>query len=179
MVTVSETDALDGRRDSPELVVVCGLPGVGKTTVAEDIADRLDGRLLRTDVVRKEILTDPDYTEEESRTVYRELFDRASETIDEGRSVVLDGTFKDADDRDRAMELSESLDAAFRLVKVECAEDVVRERIERREGDASDADYAVHELYREQFDAVSTDHVTVDNSDGRDATARQIDANFE
>ena len=178
MVTVSETDALDRRGETPELVVVCGLPGVGKTTVAEDVADRLDARLLRTDVIRKEILTDPEYTEEEARTVYRELFDRASETIEEGRSVVLDGTFKDAGDRDRAAELSASLDAEFRLVKVECAEDVVRERIERREGDASDADFAVHELYREQFDAIAADHVTVDNSDGRDATARQVDERF-
>ncbi|WP_240318880.1 AAA family ATPase [Halorussus rarus] len=175
---MAETDALDRRPETPRLIVVCGLPGVGKTTVAEDIADRLDGRLLRTDVVRKELLTDPDYTEEESRMVYRELFDRASEIVEAGRSAVLDGTFKDAGDRDRAAELSESLGAEFRLVKVECAEDVVRERIARREGDASDADFEVHELYREQFDAIATDHVTVDNSDGRDATARQVDEAF-
>ncbi|WP_435176305.1 AAA family ATPase [Halorussus sp. AFM4] len=176
---MAETDALDRRGETPRLVVVCGLPGVGKTTVAEDVADRLDGRLLRTDVVRKEILTDPDYTEEESRMVYRELFDRARETVEAGRSVVLDGTFKDAVDRERAAALSEALGAAFRLVKVECAEDVVRERIARREGDESDADYEVHRLYREQFDAVATDHVTVDNSEGREATARQVDAAFE
>jgi predicted kinase len=98
------------------LVAVCGLPGVGKTTVAETVADRLDGRLLRTDVVRKEILTDPDYTEAESRMVYDELFERARETVASGRSVVLDGTFQDADRRDRLAALAAELDTELRLV---------------------------------------------------------------
>jgi len=160
------------------LVAVCGLPGVGKTTVAETVSDRLDGRLLRTDVVRKEILTDPDYTEAESRMVYDELFERARETVASGRSVVLDGTFRDADRRDRLAALAAELDTEFRLVKVECEESVVRDRIERREGDESDADFEVHRLYRETFDALARDHVTVDNSDGLDATLRQVDEHF-
>ncbi len=178
MVAVSEAETLDARQETPTLVVVCGLPGVGKTTVAEQVAERLDGLLLRTDVIRKEILSDPDYTEEESRMVYRELFDRARRTVEDGRSVVLDGTFKDAADRDRATELSASLGVDFRLVAVECDEDVVRERIERREGDESDADFEVHAMYREQFDPISMDHVTVDNSEGLDETTRQVAETF-
>jgi len=160
------------------LVAVCGLPGVGKTTVAETVADRLDGRLLRTDVVRKELLTDPDYTEAESRMVYGELFDRARETVASGRSAVLDGTFQDADRRDRVAALAGEVGAEFRLVKVECEEAVVRDRIERREGDESDADFEVHRLYRETFDPLERDHVTVDNSDGLAATLRQVDEHF-
>ncbi|WP_132057877.1 AAA family ATPase [Halorussus amylolyticus] len=160
------------------LVVVCGLPGVGKTTVAETVADRLDGRLLRTDVVRKEILTDPDYTEEESRMVYRELFDRARATVEQGRSVVLDGTFQDEVRRTDAADLAATLGAEFRLVKVECDEAVVRERIESREGDESDADFEVHRMYRETFDDLARDHATVDNSDGLDSTLRQVDEQF-
>ncbi|USZ67357.1 AAA family ATPase [Halorussus salilacus] len=160
------------------LVVVCGLPGVGKTTVAETIADRVDGRLLRTDVVRKEILTDPDYTEEESRMVYDELFGRARATIEGGDSVVLDGTFQDEERREKAASLSEVLDAEFRLVKVECDVGVVKKRIRSREGDESDADFEVHEMYRETFDPLARDHVTVDNSDGLESTLRQVDEHF-
>ncbi|WP_208023537.1 AAA family ATPase [Halorussus pelagicus] len=175
---MSEMEPLDARQETPQFVVVCGLPGVGKTTVAEDVAERLDGRLLRTDVVRKDILDDPDYTEEEGRMVYRELFERAGDTVEAGRSVVLDGTFKDAADRERALELAESLDARFRLVKVECDESVVRERIESREDDASDADFEIHAMYREQFDAVSDDHLTVDNSESAAETRRQVEERF-
>jgi hypothetical protein len=175
---MSETEARDASQTTPQLVAVCGLPGVGKTTVAEDIAERLDGRLLRTDVIRQEILSDPDYTEEEARTVYRELFDRASDLLEAGTSAVLDGTFKQEGDRDRAVAISASLDAPFRLVKVECAEDVVRERIAGREDDESDADFEVHQLHREQFEPISRPHVTVDNSGAMADTLRQVEARF-
>ena len=66
------------------LVVVCGLPGVGKTTVAEHASERLDGTLLRTDVVRKELFPDPEYTDAEAAAVYDELFARASEELARG-----------------------------------------------------------------------------------------------
>lgn len=175
---MSETDVLDSRATTPTVVVVCGLPGVGKTTVAENVAERVDGRIVRTDVVRKELFPDPEYTEEESKQVYTEMFERARETVDGGRSVVLDGTFKDAGNRERALELSEALDAEFRLVKVECAEETVRERIRGREGDESDADFEIHAMFRDRFDPISTDHVTVDNSDGLEATTRQVAEQF-
>jgi predicted kinase len=51
---------------------------------------------------------------------------------------------------------------------------VVRDRIERREDDESDADFEVHRLYRETFDPLARDHVTVDNSDGLEVTRRQV-----
>ncbi|WP_135824023.1 AAA family ATPase [Halorussus ruber] len=175
---MSETEAREVSQTTPQLVVVCGLPGVGKTTVAEDIAERLDGRLLRTDVIRKEILSDPDYTEEEARMVYRELFDRASDLVEDGTSAVLDGTFKAESYRDHAVAISESLDAPFRLVKVECAEEVVRERIAGREDDESDADFEIHRLYREQFEPISRSHVTVDNSEEMADTLRQVEERF-
>lgn len=175
---MSETEMLDTQAEMPELIVVCGLPGVGKTTVAEDIAERTDGRLFRTDVIRKEILTDPQYTKEESRMVYNEMFDRAHDTIENGQTAVLDGTFKDTDARHRVIELSEEVEAECRLVKVECAEDVVRERIRDREDDASDADYEIHAMYRDQFEPISHEHVTVDNSNGLADTRRQVKEQF-
>ncbi|WP_115864844.1 AAA family ATPase [Halorussus litoreus] len=175
---MSETDVLDSRATTPTMVVVCGLPGVGKTTVAEDVAERVDGRLLRTDVVRKDLFPDPEYTDEESQRVYAELFERTRETIRNGKNVVLDGTFREAENRERAVDLSESLDAGFRLVKVECAESVVRERIRRRENDASDADFDVYTMYRDGFDPISADHVVVDNSDGIEETTQQVAEQF-
>jgi predicted kinase len=175
---MSETETFDTRQDTSKLVVVCGLPGVGKTTIAETITERVDGRLFRTDVIRKELVSDPDYTAEESQMVYDEMFDRARETVENGQTAVLDGTFKDTGYRDRAIDLSESLDVAFQLVKVECAEDVVRERIRSREDDASDADFEVHSMYRDRFEPLSVDHVTVDNSHGLEETTRQVDERF-
>ena len=159
------------------LVVVCGLPGTGKTTVAREITERLDARLLRTDVVRKDLFDDPAYTEAETEAVYAELFDRATAALAD-ESVVLDATFRTEAFRTGAREAARSVDAAFRLVSVECADEVVRERIHARSDDASDADVAVYEQFRETYDPVQDADLVVDNSGELAATFDQLDAVF-
>lgn len=160
----------------PTLVVTCGLPGVGKTTVARALADRTDAVRHRTDVVRKDLFDDPDYTEAETRAVYDELLDRARRTLEAGDSVVLDGTFKRRRFRRQARETAASAaaDASFRLVKVECAESVVVERIRARTDDESDADVAVYRMHRDSFEPVEMAHDVVDNSGDLAATRRQV-----
>lgn len=160
------------------LVVVCGLPGAGKTTVSETIAERIDAPRLRTDVVRQDVLDDPDYTPEETRQVYAALFDRAREAVDRDGTAVLDGTFKYEHQRDAARETAEELDVSFRLVKVECPEEVVRDRIEAREGDESEADFEVHQLHRQQFEPIGGECVVVDNGGTLDETMAQVGAVF-
>ena len=167
-----------GATGVPKLVVVCGPPGVGKTTVSEGIVDRIDGELLRTDVVRNDVAPDPEYTPEERERVYDELFDRGRERVQRGENVVLDGTFQHSEHREEARALAAELGAEFRPVKVECAEPVVRQRIRARENDESDADFGIHEMIREQFDPLDGDYVTVDNSETLDRTERQIDRHF-
>jgi predicted kinase len=161
------------------LVVVCGLPGVGKSTVSAAFADRLDATRLRTDVVRRDLAEDPGYSDAERERVYAELFARAADRFAAGeRAVVLDGTFVRRADRDRAVAVARGAGAGSTFVHVDCAVDVVRERMAVREDDASDADFAVHREYRESgaFDPLERDHVTVDNSGSLAATRRQVAA---
>jgi predicted kinase len=157
------------------LFVVCGLPGVGKTTVSETIAERTDGRLLRTDVVRKDLYDDPEYTPEETERVYAELLDRAERHLADGRTVVVDGTFRSRPFRERAVDRARDVGVNLRFVKVECEEGTVRERIRRRNGDHSDADFEIHQLFRETYDPLSVDHATVDNSGDRARTREQVE----
>ncbi|MCG1004075.1 MULTISPECIES: AAA family ATPase [Halobacterium] len=162
----------------PRVVVVCGLPGAGKTTVAEHAADLLDAELLRTDVVRTELFPEPEYTDAEMRAVYDELFERAAAVVRGGRSVVLDGTFQHREHRDTAQRTAADLGVAATLVKVECEEAVVEERIRQRSEDASDADFAIHQQYRESFDSIEREHAVVDNSEGLASTREQVEALF-
>lgn len=177
---MSETGAVEAatRRGDGLLVVVCGLPGVGKTTVASTIAERIDGAHLRTDVIRKELFPDPEYAPAETRRVYEEMLGRARSVVEGGGSVVVDGTFTEQSRRECAVATAKAEGAGFRMVKVECSTDVVKRRIENRENDASDADFEIHTMHRDRFDPVSMEHVVVDNSDGKQAMLRQVDDHF-
>lgn len=157
------------------LVVVCGVPGVGKTSVAKHAAERLDAPLYRTDVVRKDIVDEPQYTDEESARVYEELLARAEASLQEEGAAVVDGTFHDSTQRRAARSVADRAGATTRFVKVECEEAVAKQRIREREDDASDADVEIHVQFREQFDELTVDHVTVDNSGELSATCRQVD----
>jgi predicted kinase len=160
--------------DTGEIIVVCGLPGVGKSTVARAIADAVDGEVLRTDVIRQQIVENPVYTAEEKRRVYEELFERARKHLTDGRSVVLDGTYRRRTYRDRARELAADLDTGFELVAVQCDEPVVERRIAEREDDASEADIEVYHQYRDSFEPFVGDHLTIDNSGDLETTQRQV-----
>lgn len=162
----------------PRLVVVCGLPGAGKTTVSEHAVDALDAELFRTDVVRKELFPDPEYTPEEVRAVYDELLSRAADALRDGDPVVVDGTFKERELRGDARRTAEDVGVPLTLVKVECEADVVRERIRARSGDESDADFAIHQQFREQFEAIAGEHAVVDNSGTLEETLGQVNDVF-
>ncbi|WP_418286299.1 AAA family ATPase [Halorubrum sp. DTA46] len=177
--SLSNADAVDGVESggAVALVAVCGLPGVGKTTVAERIAGHVDGAVLRTDVVRKELFDEPEYSEAETETVYAELIRRARARVDAGSAVVLDATFANARFREDVREAGARVADAFALVEVVCDESVVERRIERRDG-ISDADFEIHLHFKELFDRIERDHVVVDNSGDEAATFAQVDTAF-
>ena len=158
------------------VLVVTGLPGVGKTTVSRALAAQLDAQLVRTDVVRTACIDDPQYTPSERAAVYDEVFDRARDALSRGEAVILDGTFRRRVDRKQAVEVAAEAGATLGVVAVECDESTVEARIRAREDDASDADVAVHRQFRERYDPIELPHATVDNSGELDATRAQIDA---
>jgi hypothetical protein len=151
---------------------------VGKTTVSGAVANRLGAVRLRTDVVRKELYDDPTYESAETDAVYDAVFERARETLEAGESVVLDATFRERARRERARSLAADVGVEHRLVHVTCDDAVVRERIAAREGDASDADVAVYERLRAEFEAFESPPTVVDNSGDRKALRRQLSAEF-
>lgn len=157
----------------PALVIVGGVPGAGKSTVAELIADRLGAERLRSDEIRKELFDRPTYADRETERVYETLRDRAADRLAEGQSVVLDATFADRAHRRAVAELAASAGATVRTVRVACEQSVLEERIARREG-ISDADTSVSRAIRESFDPIERPHEEIDNSGPLAETRRRV-----
>jgi predicted kinase len=161
------------------LAVVCGPPGTGKTTIAEWIARRHDARLVRTDVVRGDVVDDPDYTETERKRVYKAVFRRIEAGVEDGSSVVADGTFDRREYRERVRRSATEAGVRFELIRVTCDPGTVERRIERREDDESDATVENYHEIRDGFDSVTESHLRIDNSGSREATERALRTHFE
>lgn len=152
--------------EKTKLILVCGLPGTGKTTVAEAIAKKTGARILSTDIIRKEMLSNPAYTEDEKELVYSMLFNMAGMLLKDGRNVVLDGTFYKKELRENVKELAVKTKSELSIVEVVCDEPVVRERLAKRCKTCctSDADFAVYKKLKKSFEQIKEKHFTVDTS---------------
>ena len=76
-----------------QLLIFCGIPGSGKTTVARLVVGRLkDGMLIQTDDFRG-MISRPNFSRDESRFVYDAAIAVAREAFARGYSVILDATF--------------------------------------------------------------------------------------
>ncbi len=146
-------------RAEVRLVVVGGLPGTGKSTVAEAVADRLDAVVLRTDEVRQRVPAGAGadrYDPANVDAVYAEMLREAEDLLCLGQHVVLDATWSAAEHRAAARAVAERTASA--LVELRCvtAEAVAAERIARREraeAHGSEATPAVAAAMAERFSA--------------------------
>jgi predicted kinase len=76
----------------PGAIVLVGLPGAGKTTLAGALAARLPGaRILDKDKVRHVLFAPCDYTSAERDVVFAALLDAARYHLGRGRVVIFDG----------------------------------------------------------------------------------------
>ncbi len=148
------------------LVLITGLPGTGKSTIANHLARRMDADLLRTDEIRKHLFAEPTYSEEEKELVYKAMFLAARYLIKAGRGVIIEGTFYKRALRERVYRIAE--DTKSKLMVVECTapEWVVRRRTEGRatRGASSEADYEVYKKIREQYEPLQRPRIVLDTS---------------
>jgi aminoglycoside phosphotransferase family enzyme/predicted kinase len=134
-----------------KLILVGGLPGTGKSTLAGGLADRLGLTLLSSDRVRKELAgIDPTasaaaeyqsgiYSPEWTEHTYAELLNRAERMLGLGESVVLDASWNEHSPRNAAAEIAARTHSDLIQLRCEAPFDLVSARIRDRRG-ISDAD---------------------------------------
>lgn len=147
------------RTAPPRLFITHGLPGSGKTFFSQRLLEREGAIRIRSDVERKRLagldrLASSQaagldlYTADATERTYGRLFALARIALQAGFPVVLDAAFLRHDERERAHAVARACGAAFGIVACKAPLPVLRERIRKRRGDASEADLAVLEKLR-------------------------------
>jgi len=152
------------------LIILTGLPGTGKSTVAAALARELGAVVLSTDKIRAESRKRPGFSRSEKGSVYERLIVRAKRGLEAGRSVVLDGTFYTESLRRAAAAAGRGTRASVFTVEVVSPVPAVKRRMERRLRTAKGirpAGFEVHGFIRKSFEPVRGRHFTVDTADPR------------
>jgi len=175
------------RSEVPEgcLLISVGLPGSWKSPVTEGIAKLKGFQILRSDMVRLEILKGEDIFDNKvasdpnrRRKVYEEMFRRAEDTLKTAKSgLILDATFFTQELRSRAAELAEKGKRPFVIAECVCTEEKSIERILKRTKENYESNALTREAYlnnkalfqpidirdfKKKFTTLSIIHLTID-----------------
>lgn len=147
------------------LIVIVGLSGSGKSTIARALCGRTRFAHFSSDVIRKQLAgIDPTsrvgagdasglYSPERSAQTYKRMLELAGDELDAGRSAIVDATFLRRADRDAARALAREKAAPLVFVECECDPREVLWRLRARQAENNDASDADEEVYRRQRQA--------------------------
>jgi aminoglycoside phosphotransferase family enzyme/predicted kinase len=176
---------LESPGSRPCLVLVGGLPGTGKSILCRMLAERAQFVVIRSDVVRKELAglptTEPApsqareslYDSERTARTYAECLNRAEKHLAEGRRVIVDATFRQERQRRSFVELAIHCGLPVAMLMCEAPLRVLRERLEKRKHDASDADWAVCQQAAASWEKADAAAQRVTHRIGTEGTAEQ------
>ena len=103
------------------MVIFCGVPGSGKTTIARILSEKLRGSVhIQADTIRH-MIARPNYGGPESAFVYDSCVRVAKEALRRGRPAILDGTFARSAHRARALSELRGLCGRCVFVHVFCS----------------------------------------------------------
>ena len=134
-----------GGRRRPRVIAFFGLMGAGKTHLARATGRRLGAPVISSDAVRKKLagLTgrtrvyvpfgEGIYSSDTTRRVYARMHETAENLAATGLDVILDASYAVDEYRREVIRLARAADAQAVFVLVRADEDVVRERLRRRE----------------------------------------------
>lgn len=149
------------------LLITCGFPGTWKTETSQEISKIKGYPILRTDLIRLEVLKNEDIFDEKVASnmskrelVYNEMFRRAEDLVQKSEGVILDATFVTQKLRRRAATIATRHNLTFVILQTHCSEEVSIARILRRTKDKYESNALTKQAYlnnKKRFEPVDLD----------------------
>ena len=149
------------------VLVACGLPASYKNETTEVVAKLKNFIILRSDMIRLEVLKDEDIFDEKVASdmkkrnlVYDEMFAMAAEIAGQGKGLILDATFVKQSLRRRAAEVAAKHQKTFVIQQTQCPQEVSLRRISLRSKKNYESSALTEQAYlnnKEKFEPVDLD----------------------
>jgi predicted kinase len=146
------------------VLIACGLPGTWKTETTEEVHKIKGGKLLRTDLIRLEVLKGQDIFDpkvagdaKKRNAVYDVMFEMADDAFKTDRNVILDATFVTQALRLQAAAVAAKHKATFVILQTDCPKEVSITRILARDKENYVSNALTEEAYianQKKFEAV-------------------------
>jgi predicted kinase len=153
------------------LLITCGLPASYKTETSEEIAKIKGYPILRSDLIRLEVLKNEDIFDakiagnmSKRLSVYDELFKRADELAAKNKKggMILDATFVAQELRERAAEIAAKNNMIFVIMQTSCPQEVSLARIAKRTKEKYESNALTPDAYlanKSKFEPVNLDAI--------------------
>lgn len=124
------------------LIILHGLPGVGKSTLSKRLSEMTNGMVLGSNYIRRHILGCDAYhcaavplmpfSDREIQLSYHMILYCAELVMSLGKTVIMDATFQKRMYVEMARAVARKTNQRFFIIKVVCDEKVCKERMEKR-----------------------------------------------
>jgi len=178
-VLLCDARDLDLRSGSPRLLMLAGLPGVGKSAFARKVTSCCPFLKVESDRLRKALVPQPQYTPDEHRRVFRACHRLLDELLGQGYPMLFDATNLTERNRRPVYAIARKRGVPLAIAVVTAPPEIVRQRLRDREAGLdpetwSDAGWEIHSRMAPAWEPVRRPHIAVDTSEDITPALRQV-----
>ncbi len=153
--------------DKPVLVLISGLPGVGKSFFCLQLAKRLPAVVLESDSLRRMLFRQPEYSQTESVRLFKAIHLVAERFLKNGFCIIVDATNLSEHHREYFYRITERLEVKLIIVSIQAPPSLAKKRLAVRlknQDEKSEADWEVYKKMKPSVEKITRKHFVVDTS---------------